>query len=313
MFIGIDVSKAQLDISARPSGKTWRVPHDEAGIVQLLQELGELKPTLVVLEPTGGFEVHVVAAMAVAGIAVAVVNARQVRDFAKATGRLAKTDAIDAAVLAHFAEAVRPEPRPLRDEETSELSAQLARRRQLVEMITAETNRMGVARRERLRKSIYEHVKWLRRQLRSVDDDIDRHLRKSPIWREKDDLLQSVPGVGPVLSRTLLAELPELGTLDRRQIAALVGVAPINRDSGSSSRKRVTWGGRAVVRAPLYMATLVATRCNAVIRATYTRLVGSGKAKKVALVACMRKLLVILNAIVRDRRPWLAQAPTSTT
>jgi transposase len=294
MFIGIDVSKAQLDICARPSGRTWRVIHDEAGIAQLLGELAELKPTLVVLEPTGGFELHVVAAMAVAGIPVAVVNARQVRDFAKATGRLAKTDTIDAAVLAHFAEAVKPEPRPLPDEETSELSAQLARRRQLVEMITAETNRMGMARPDRLRKSIYEHVKWLRRQLRNTDDDIDRHLRKSPIWREKDDLLQSVPGVGPVLSRTLLAELPELGTLDRRQIAALVGVAPINRDSGNSHRKRVTWGGRAVVRTPLYMATLVAT-------------------KKVALVACMRKLLVILNAIVRDRRPWLQQLPPAST
>jgi transposase len=312
MFIGIDVSKAQLDVSARPSGKAWRVSHDEAGIAQLVQELSKLKPTLVVLEPTGGFEVHVAAAMVVAGIPVAVVNARQVRDFAKAIGRLAKTDTIDAAVLAHFAEAVRPEPRPLPDEETLELSAALTRRRQLVEMITAENNRMRMARPERLRQSIYQHVKWLRRQLRDTDDDITGQLRKSAVWREKDDLLQSVPGVGPVLSRTLLAELPELGTLDRRQIAALVGVAPINRDSGNSHRKRVTWGGRAVVRTPLYMAALVATRHNAVIRTTYARLVDAGKAKKVALVACMRKLLVILNAIVRDRRPWLSQPPPET-
>lgn len=309
MFIGIDVSKGYLDICARPVGKAWRVTNDETGITQLLGELTELRPTLVVLEPTGGFEVPVAAALAVAGIALAVVNARQVRDFAKAIGRLAKTDAIDAAVLAHFAEAVHPEPRPLPDEETAELSALLARRRQLVEMLTAETNRMRTARPDRLRKSIYEHVKWLRRELREADDDIDQNLRKSPIWREKDDLLRSVPGVGPVLSRTLLAELPELGTLDRRQIAALVGVAPLNRDSGNSRRKRVTWGGRAVVRTPLYMAALVATRHNAVIRATYERLVEAGKAKKVALVACMRKLLVILNAIVRDRRPWLVGTP----
>jgi len=309
VFIGIDVSKGHLDICARPIGRAWRVTNDEAGIAQLLEELAGLKPTLAVLEPTGGFEVPVVAALAVAGIALAVVNARQVRDFAKAIGRLAKTDTIDAAVLAHFAEAVHPEPRALPDEETAELSALLARRRQLVEMLTAETNRMRTARPDRLRKSIYEHVRWLRRELREADDDIDQNLRKSAIWREKDDLLQSVPGVGPVLSRTLLADLPELGTLDRRQIAALVGVAPLNRDSGSSRRKRVTWGGRAIVRAPLYMAALVAARHNAVIRATYERLVEGGKAKKVALVACMRKLLVILNAIIRDRRPWLAQPP----
>jgi transposase len=307
MYIGIDVSKAQLDVCARPSGKTWKLSNDEAGIIQLVGELTGVKPTLVVLEPSGGFEAHVTAALAVAGVAIAVVNARQVRDFAKATGRLAKTDAIDAAVLAHFAEAVRPEPRSLPDEETAELSALLARRRQVVEMLTAETNRMRMARPERLRQRIYEHVKWLRQQLRETDNDIGSHLRKSAVWREKDDLLQSVPGVGPVLSRTLLAELPELGKLNRRQIAALVGVAPINRDSGASHRKRVTWGGRAVVRTPLYMAALVATRHNSVIRATYARLIQAGKAKKVALVACMRKLLVILNAIVRDRRPWLAQ------
>ena len=309
MFIGIDVSKAQLDVCARPSGKSWRVSNDEAGIAQLVGELVELKPELVVMEATGGFEVPVAAALAVAGVALAVVNARQVRDFAKAIGRLAKTDTIDAAVLAHFAEAVHPQPRPMPDQETVELSAHLTRRRQLVEMLTAETNRMRTARPEKLRQRIYLHVKWLRQQLRDVDVDIDSDLRKSAVWREKDDLLQSVPGVGPVLSRTLLAELPELGTLDRRQIAALVGVAPLNRDSGTSHRKRVTWGGRAVVRTPLYMAALVATRHNTIIRATYVRLVEAGKAKKVALVACMRKLLVILNAMVRDRRPWLPQQP----
>lgn len=305
MFIGIDVSKAHLDVCARPGGRVWKVGNDEVGIAQLVGELAESKPTLVVMEPTGGFEVPVAAALAVAGIPLAVVNARQVRDFAKAVGKLAKTDVIDAEVLARFGEAVRPEPRAMPDEQTQELSAQLTRRRQIVEMLTAETNRMYAARVEKLRKRIYEHVKWLRRQLKDADDDIDRHLRETPVWREKDDLLQSVPGVGRVLSRTLLAELPELGTLDRREIAALVGVAPMNRDSGNTRGRRVTWGGRAVVRAPLYMAALVATRHNPVIRTTYTRLLAAGKAKKLALVACMRKLLVMLNAIIRDRRPWL--------
>jgi len=305
MFIGIDVSKARLDVCARPGGRVWKVNNDEAGIAQLVGEVAELRPALVVMEPTGGFEMPAAAALAVAGIPLAVVNARQVRDFAKAVGKLAKTDVIDAEVLARFGEAVRPEPRGMPDEQTQELSAQLTRRRQIVEMLTAETNRMYAARVEKLRKRIYAHVKWLRQQLKDADDDIDRHLRETPIWREKDDLLQSVPGVGRVLSRTLLAELPELGTLDRREIAALVGVAPINRDSGTSHRKRVTWGGRAVVRAPLYMAALVATRHNPIIRTTYERLLAAGKAKKLALVACMRKLLVILNAIVRDRRPWL--------
>jgi transposase len=305
MFIGIDVSKERLDVHSRPSGKAWRVTNDEAGISQLVGELSEAKPTLVVMEPTGGFESRAAAAIALAGIALAVVNARQVRDFAKAVGKLAKTDAIDAAVLAQFAEAVRPEPRALPDEQTEQLQAQLTRRRQIVEMLTAETNRMYAARVDKLRKRIYEHVKWLRAQLKEADDDIDRQLRETPIWREKDDLLQSVPGVGRVLARTLLAELPELGTLDRRKIAALVGVAPMNRDSGNSRGRRVTWGGRAVVRAPLYMAALVATKHNPIIRATYQRLLATGKAKKLALVACMRKLLVMLNAIVRDRQPWV--------
>ena len=307
MFIGIDVSKERLDVCSRPSGKAWKVSNDEAGLSVLLGELSDLKPTLVVMEPTGGFERPAAAALALAGIPLAVVNARQVRDFAKAVGKLAKTDAIDAAVLAQFAEAVRPEPRALPDEQTQALQAQITRRRQIVDMLTAETNRMYSARVEKLRKGIYEHVKWLRTQLKEADDDIDRHLRETPIWREKDDLLQSVPGVGRVLARTLLAELPELGSLDRRKIAALVGVAPLNRDSGNSRGRRMTWGGRAGVRGPLYMAALVATKHNPIIRATYARLLAAGKAKKLALVACMRKLLVMLNAIVRDRRPWLSR------
>jgi transposase len=307
MFVGIDVSKAHLDVCVRPSGETFRLGNDEGGIDALLARLDPLKPTLVVLEATGGFEVSVAAALGVATVPVAVVNPRQVRDFAKSTGRLAKTDAIDAAVLAHFADAVRPEPRPLLDEQARELQAMLVRRRQIVEMITAETNRMHSCRSAKVRKPIHEHVAWLRRQLRDVDHDIDTQLRSTPLWREKDDLLRSMPGVGPVLSRTLLADLPELGTLDRKKIAALVGVAPLNRDSGTLRGKRNIWGGRATVRATLYMATLAATRFNPVIRATYERLVAAGKAKKLALVACMRKVLVTLNAMLRDRKSW---APT---
>jgi len=228
-----------------------------------------------------------------------------VRDFAKATGKLAKTDAIDAAVLAQFAEVVRPEARLLDDEKTRALGAVLARRRQLVDMIVAETNRMHACRDSSLRKRIYDHVAWLRRELKDVDHNMDDMLRKSPVWREQDDLLQSVPGVGRVLARTLLAEVSELGTIDRRQVAALVGVAPLNRDSGTMRGRRSIWGGRASTRAVLYMAAVSATKHNPVIRALYERLTNAGKAKKVALVACMRKLLIILNAIVRDRKPWV--------
>jgi len=308
-FVGIDVSKAQLDMSVRPAGELTRHANDEMGIAELVAKLVGLSPTLIVLEATGGYEAPVVAALALAGLAIAVVNPRQVRDFAKATGILAKTDAMDAAVLARFAEVVRPEPRPIDDEQTTELAALIHRRRQLIDMLTAETNRMRACRKERLRKSIYEHVAWLRRQIREVDGDLDTTLRSMPLWREKEDLLRSVPGVGPVLSRTLLAELPELGSIDRAKIAALVGVAPLNRDSGTMRGKRTIWGGRASVRAVLYMATLAATRRNPVIRAIYERLVASGKAKKVALVACMRKLLIALNAMLRDSRPWLPSAP----
>ena len=304
MYVGIDVSKAHLDVSVRPNGETFRVANEEAGHAELLARLASSPPTLTVLEATGGYETAIAAALASAGIVLAVVNPRQVRDFAKATGRLAKTDALDAAVLAQFAEVVKPEPRPLNDARTSELAAMVARRRQLVDMLTAETNRMRVARSDGLRKHIYPHVAWLRRQIKDVDHDLDNKLRETPAWREKEDLLRSVPGVGPVLSRTLLAELPELGSIDRGEIAALVGVAPLNRDSGTMRGKRAIWGGRASTRAVLYMATVAATRCNPVLRIVYQRLLASGKAKKVALVACMRKLLVILNAMVRDGKPW---------
>lgn len=307
-FVGIDVSKKHLDVSVRPSGEAFRVSNDESGFVELVTKLGAIRPTLIVLEATGGYEAPVAAAIAVSGMPLAVVNPRQARDFAKATGKLAKTDAIDAAVLAHFAEVVRPESRPLDDEQTQELSATIARRRQLVDMLTAERNRVHATRSATLQKGILEHVKWLRHQLKDIDHDLDTKLRETPIWREKDDLLQSVPGVGPVLSRTLLADLPELGTLDRGKIAALVGVAPLNRDSGTMRGKRSIWGGRASVRAVLYMAAVSASKHNPVIREVYLRLIAAGKAKKVALVACMRKLLVTLNAIMRDRKIWLAPA-----
>jgi len=232
-----------------------------------------------------------------------VVNPRQVRNFARAMGRLSKTDTIDARVMAYFAATVQPKPRPMPDAQTQELSAILARRRQVIEMIVAERNRLGVAN-EAVREGIQDHITWLEKELADVDNNLTRIIQKSPLWKEKDELLRSVPGVGPVLSVTLLADLPELGTLNRRQIAALVGVAPLNRDSGTFRGKRRVWGGRAKVRAVLYMATLVATRHNAAIRAFYQRLYTAGKEKKVALTACMRKLLTILNAVIRSRTPW---------
>ena len=301
-FIGIDVAKAQLDVAVRPTGERWTVPQTEAGVADLVARLQPLAPTLIVLEATGGLERLASAALAAAGLPVAVVNPRQVRDFAKATGRLAKTDRLDAQVLAHFAEAVRPQPRPVPEEQAQLLSAQLARRRQLVEMLTAEKNRLGTAPRP-VRQRIQTHIAWLEQELRAVEDDLSTTLRASPVWREQDDLLRSVPGVGPVVSLTLLAELPELGTLNRKQIAALVGVAPLNRDSGTLRGRRTVWGGRARVRAVLYLAALVATRHNPVLRAFYDRLRAAGKPPKVALTACMHKLLLILNALLKHRTP----------
>jgi len=259
--------------------------------------------TLVVLEATGGMEIPLAGALTAAGIALSIVNPRQVRDYARAMGRLAKTDRLDAEVLACFAEAVRPQPRPLPDAVSAELAALMGRRRQLIEMLSAEKNRLGVAAR-RVRRNIQVHIDWLERQLSHLDKDLADLIQSSPIWREKDSLLQSVPGVGPVLSSTLLAHLPELGALSRRQIAALVGVAPLNRDSGTLQGKRTVWGGRAVIRQVLYMSALIATRFNPVIRAFYQRLCEAGKAKKVALTACMRKLLTILNAMVKHKTPW---------
>jgi transposase len=302
-FVGIDVSKAHLDVALRPSGARWQVDNAEAGIALLVQELVELQPTLIVLEATGGYETAAVAALASAGLAVAVINPRQSRDFAKSLGRLAKTDRIDALILARFAEAIQPEPRRLPDEQALQLQAWLVRRRQLLEMLVAEKNRLSVTHKQ-LRPDVQEHIDYLEKRLKDIDQEIQSSLHNSPVWREKEDLLRSVPGVGRVLAVTLIAELLELGTLNRKQIAALVGVAPFNCDSGQLRGKRAIWGGRASVRTSLYMATLSAIRFNPIIRTFYERLKAAGKPAKVALTACMRKLLTILNAMMHSGKTW---------
>jgi transposase len=299
MYVGMDVSKQWLDVSE--GGVPFRTGNDEEGIKSLVVRLKAA--TLVVMEASGGYEGPVAAVLAAAGIPLAIVNARQVRDFARATGRLAKTDSIDATVLARFAEMVKPEVRALPSEELQEFGELVARRRQLVEMKVSEQNRLSIAH-GRMRKGIRTHIEWLERQIRIIESHLDDRIRKSPIWREKDNLLQSVPGVGPTIARALLADLPELGTLTRRQIAALAGLAPFNRDSGTMRGRRCIWGGRNAVRAALYMPTVTATRCNPILRAHYLHLASSGKPPKVALTACMLKLLTILNAILRDGRPW---------
>lgn len=299
-FLGIDVSKERLDVAQRPAAGSWFVSNDEEGIQDLIERLTSLQPTLVLLEATGGLETPLVAALLEARLATVVINPRQVRDFAKAAGQLAKTDAIDAAILAHFAEVMRPEVRPFPDQATRELDALVTRRRQLIEMLTAEKNRLLRTAAQRVRQDIQRHIHWLERQLDDLEQDLDNFIQQSPAWREKEDLLLSVKGVGPVLAATLLGELPELGQLNRKEVAKLVGVAPLNSDSGRYQGRRKIWGGRASVRASLYMGTLVATRYNPAIRALYQRLLAAGKPKKLALTACMRKLLTILNAIIRD-------------
>jgi transposase len=303
-YVGIDVSKETLDMAVHASEQRWRFANTDNGITEALACLEELSPALVVLEATGGMEYPLAAALAVAKIPVAVVNPRHVRDFARATGRLAKTDSIDAKVLAHFASAVHPTPRPLPDTQGQELKAILTRRRQLIEMLTAERNRLYSARSKAVKAHIRAHIAWLEKEMIQINDDLGHSIRETPVWEEKDDLLKSVPGVGPVLSTTILADLPELGLLDRKQIAALVGVAPFNRDSGHIRGQRAVWGGRAVVRSALYMATLVATRYNPIIRDFYRHLLSAGKPKKLALTACMRKLLTILNAMLKHKTPW---------
>ena len=302
-FVGIDVSKAQLDVAVRPTGKRWTLPYDQTGIEGLIPQIVDLEPALVLLEATGGLELPLVAALAAAALPVVVVNPRQVRDFAKATGTLAKTDTLDAGGLAHFADAVRPEVRPLKDAETQVLNSLTARRHQVMTMLVSEKNRLGTAI-GAVSPRIETHIAWLEQELSDLDKGLRQTLRRSPVWREKDDLLRTVPGVGERLSLTLLANLPELGTLNRRQIAALVVVAPYNRDSGTLRGKRAVWGGRSRVRAVLYMGALVASRHNPAIRDFYQRLLAAGKPKKVALVASMRKLLVILNGMLKHGSPW---------
>ena len=303
VFVGIDVSKDWVDVAVRPTGEAWNSVQDEAGVEALVQRLRKLGPHLVVLEATGGYEVPLVVALGTANVPVAVVNPRQVRDFARSMGKLAKTDRLDAAAIAHFGEASGVVAQPLATTEARELEALVARRRQVIQMKVAEQQR-----RQRALPVVQQRIDRvlavLEEELRDLDGDLHDRLRQSPLWREREDLLRSVPGVGPALTFTLLAGLPELGTLNRRQIAALVGVAPLSRDSGKRRGQRTCWGGRANVRAALYMPTLVAVRHNPVLAAFYERLLAAGKPKKVALTACMRKLLVILNSMIKHHRCW---------
>lgn len=312
MYIGIDVAKHELVVATRPADEQWAVANDPAGVEALSAALRARQPTLLVLEATGGYELLCVTALASAGLPVVVVNPRQVRDFAKATGQLAKTDRIDAQILARFGEQVQPVPRPLPEAAAQELATLLARRRQLLEMLQAERNRLGQVfepAHRGVRTSLRRHITFLERQLATTDGDLDTLVRTTPAWRARDDLLRSVPGVGPIASRTLLAELPELGRLSRRAIAKLVGVAPLSRDSGLYRGQRFIHGGRAPVRTALYMATLVGVRWNPTLRRFYERLVAAGKPKKVALVACMRKLLTILNTMARTGTAWAPEPP----
>jgi len=308
VFVGIDVGKFQMDVARSGSEDVWVISNDEAGIGELAARLTEVVPELVVMEATGGFEMPAAAALAAADIQVVIANPRHCRDFAKSTGQLAKTDTIDARGLALFAERVRPQVRELPSEEARALEALVSRRRQIIDMITAEKNRLGFALKP-VQKGIKKHITWLERQRSDIEVDLDSTIRKSSIWAAKRDLLLTVPGVGPNLSRVLIAELPELGQLSHKQIAALVGVAPYSRDSGVFRGKRMIWGGRAPVRSALYLSVWSASKWNPVIRVFYDRLRSKGKPAKVAQVACMRKLITILNAMVRDGREWDPSIP----
>lgn len=314
VYIGIDVAKSRLDVATWPESEHRTFTNDAADIDKLVAWARAQQPQLIVLEATGGYERAVLASLGAAGLPVAAVNPRQVRDFARAIGRLAKTDTLDAEVLARFAQAVRPLPRPLPDTQAELLRALVIRRRQVVEMLTAERQRLASARAP-VRELIQTHIASLERELSHLEKELDLTLHQSPLWRAREQLLRSVPGIGPTVAAVLLAEMPELGRLGRRQVAALVGVAPLNRDSGQFRGRRAVWGGRAQVRAALYMAALVASRWNPVLKHLYQRLLAAGKAKKVALVACMRKLLTILNAMVRDGTVWqgVSAAHASTT
>jgi transposase len=309
IYIGIDVCKAWLDVDGYPESHRKRLANDEAGHLALIEFLRPIMPKCVILEATGGMEFPVASALVSAGIRCFIVNPRQARDYAKGIGLLAKTDQVDAFALARFGEGAKPTPRPLKSEELCQLEEILTRRRQLVEMVTAEGNRKAKAS-HKMAKEIDEHLDWLKRRIKVADTDLSESIKKSPIWQAKADLLKSIPGVGKVTINTLLAELPELGALNRKEIAALVGICPFNRDSGSHRGRRRIWGGRASVRAVLYMAALTATRRNPVIQAFYQKLLAAGKMKKVALVACMRKLLTTMNTMVQNNTHWTAPAET---
>jgi len=302
-FVGIDVSKDRLDGFVRPEGRKFSVANTEEGIEKLLREFTGIPLALIVVEATGGLEIALVSALASAGLPVVMINPRQARAYAKAIGKLAKTDGIDAEVLARFGEATRPELRPFKDQEAQQITALLARRRQMVEMLTQEKNRKARAS-QAILASISEHIAWLEKRIQEIEKQLTRIVRDSPAWRDKDDLLRSVPGVGKVLSFALLADLPELGTLNQRKISTLVGVAPLNRDSGNFKGTRAIWGGRAKVRHVLYMATVAAIRHNPIIQGFHQRLRQSGKKPKVAIVACMHKLLIILNTMVKNGTRW---------
>jgi transposase len=310
VFVGIDVAKDRLDVHLLPAGEAFAVPRDHAGLEQLTARLDQAAPVLVVLEATGGFEITVAAALSGAKLPLAIVNPRQIRDFARAIGRLAKTDALDAQVIALFAECIRPEPRPLADAQAQRLAELIARRRQIVEMIGAESNRRRQVRVPELQRDLDSHLLWLQQALARIERDLDDTIRGSPAWRAAEDLLASTPGVGSITARTLIAELPELGRLDRRRIAALVGVALLNRDSGTFRGRRMVAGGRSSVGRVLFMATLTAIRFNPPVRAFYQHLTQAGRPAKLALTACMRKLLVTLNAMVRDGRRWADSGPS---
>jgi transposase len=303
-FVGIDVSKSTLDVCIEPAVQSLHVVYDEVGINQIAERLKEVNPTLIVMEATGGLEVRIATELASLGLPVAVINPGQARDFAKATGQLAKTDQVDAAVLAAFAKAIRPQIRPLKDADTLALDDMVSRRRQLIKMRVQETLRFGTAATKPLQKSLTKHIVWLDRQIAEIDSDLNKCLRESDAWKAKDDLLRGIPGVGAVTTQTMLAKCPELGTLNRREIAALTGVAPLANDSGKHRGKRFIWGGRADVRAVLYMAAISAMRCNDTIKVFAERLKNTGKPPKVVIVACMRKLLIIMNAMLKNNTPW---------
>lgn len=302
-FVGIDIAKDSLDLCIEPGEEVLHLAYDDKGISQVAKRLAQVAPTLIVMEATGGLEMRLASELAAKGLPVAIINPRQARDFAKATGQLAKTDLVDAAVLASFARAIRPAVRPIKDADTRDLDDLVTRRRQLIDMRVQETLRLSTASKVQ-RKSIAAHIVWLDKRIGDLDDDLTKRLRASEAWRTKDDLLQGIPGVGAVTSLTMLAKCPELGELNRREIAALVGVAPRANDSGKHRGKRFVWGGRADVRAVLYMATISAIRCNSEIKAFAARLKQAGKPAKVVIVACMRKLLTIMNAMIKTNAQW---------